>query len=113
MHARVTPVRAAEYRVPIFRLASSGISQWVDRNGTVLAKTSFPGQGSILHGELYMREPGSLPLDRFLAPFSVMVTITVIGWLLLAQLKHRRARTNSNFPQAKDRLPAVQNAAKP
>ena len=33
LHARVAPVRAAEYGIPIFRLASSGISQGVNRPG--------------------------------------------------------------------------------
>src|SRR4029077_6618928 len=45
LHARVAPVRAAEYGLPIFRLASSGISQAVDRTGNVLAKAPCPGDG--------------------------------------------------------------------
>ncbi len=43
LHARVAPLRAAEYRVPIFRLASSGISQVVDARGKVLATAPCPG----------------------------------------------------------------------
>ena len=31
LHARVAPIRSAEYGIPIFRVASSGISQWTDR----------------------------------------------------------------------------------
>ena len=31
LHARVAPVRAAEYGIPIFRVASSGISQGVNK----------------------------------------------------------------------------------
>ena len=33
LHARIAPVRATEYGLPIFRVASSGISQLVDRAG--------------------------------------------------------------------------------
>src|SRR6185295_5939558 len=43
LHARVAPVRAAEYGVPIFRLCSSGISQLVDDRGKVLSSAPFPG----------------------------------------------------------------------
>ena len=46
MHARVAPVRAAEYGIPIFRLASSGISQCVDATGHVLASAPFPGEAA-------------------------------------------------------------------
>ena len=44
LHARVAPVRAAEYGIPIFRLASSGISQCVDRTGRVHGYRSLPGR---------------------------------------------------------------------
>ena len=43
LHALVAPVRAAEYGLPIFRLASSGISQAVEGGGRVIAQASFPG----------------------------------------------------------------------
>nr|MCU0247865.1 carbon-nitrogen hydrolase family protein [Bryobacter sp.] len=52
LNARMTPIRAAEYRVPIFRVASSGISQLVDPYGHVTAEGPFPGQGEIIHGTL-------------------------------------------------------------
>ncbi|HEU5395620.1 MAG TPA: nitrilase-related carbon-nitrogen hydrolase, partial [Verrucomicrobiae bacterium] len=41
LHARVAPVRAAEYGLPIFRLTSSGISQVIDSFGRVTDRTDF------------------------------------------------------------------------
>ncbi len=69
LHTRIAPVRAAEYGLPIFRLASSGISQSVDRAGQVTATAPCPGDGAILTTTLEMRGQGSRPLDRWLAPF--------------------------------------------
>jgi apolipoprotein N-acyltransferase len=74
LHGRVAPVRAAEYTVPIFRLASSGISQWVDRDGTVLASAAYPGDGATLGGTAVMAAAGKLPLDRWLGPASTTVS---------------------------------------
>jgi len=82
LHARVAPVRAAEYGIPIFRLASSGISQAVSWNGNVVAKTSFPGSLDILSATLRLPSKGSLPLDRFLAPVCVGITVVVLVALL-------------------------------
>jgi apolipoprotein N-acyltransferase len=74
LHAHVAPVRAAEYGVPIFRLASSGISQCADRTGHIAGTAPCPGDGAILTAELALGEPGRLPLDRWLAPFAVGLT---------------------------------------
>jgi apolipoprotein N-acyltransferase len=89
MHARVAQVRAAEYGVPIFRVASSGISQCVDRTGQTLATAPMPGDGAIISGQLQLDGPGSLPLDRFVAPFSVWVTAGVALWLGIGCLGKR------------------------
>lgn len=85
LHARVAPVRAAEHALPIFRVASSGISQWTDRTGRVLAAAPFPGDGATLAGTLDLRGPGRLPPDRWLAPAAVGVTA-----LLMIVLPFRR-----------------------
>ena len=96
LHSRVAPVRAAEYGVPIFRLASSGISQAVNGYGDVPAHTSFPGSGDVLSAELHLPMGGSLPLDRWLAPVCVVITAVVLGMLLWLDWrgnqssKHRR-----------------------
>jgi len=83
LHARVAPVRAAEYGLHIFRLASSGISQWADERGRVGASAPFPGDGSILAAELRLADKASRPLDRWLAPASTALTaLLAIGLVL-------------------------------
>ena len=42
LSARLAATRAAEYGVPVVRLASSGISQFPDAPGRVLASGSMP-----------------------------------------------------------------------
>src|SRR5450759_2232474 len=71
LHARIAPVRAAEYGLPIFRVASSGISQAMNGGGHVVAQTSIPGNGEIFSAQLRLPMRGSLPLDRYLAPLCV------------------------------------------
>jgi apolipoprotein N-acyltransferase len=90
LHSRVAPVRAAEYGIPIFRLASSGISQVVSWNGNVMAKTSFPGSLDILSATLRLPSTGSLPLDRFLAPLCVGITAVVLLTLLVLDWQDKR-----------------------
>jgi len=85
LHARVAPVRAAEYGIPIFRLASSGISQLADARGRVLVKAEAPGQQAMIHGFLRLERPATLPLDRWLAPgcaggvIVLLVVLLVLG----------------------------------
>jgi apolipoprotein N-acyltransferase len=85
LHARVAPVRAAEYGIPIFRLASSGISQVVDRTGGELARAGFPGDGEMIRGSLNLGKAGSRPLDRWLAPTCTWATGVICVWLLVAK----------------------------
>lgn len=84
LHARVAPLRASEYRIPICRVASSGISQLVDKTGTVKAQAPCPGEGAIISGVLEMGNPGTRPLDRWFAPAAAMatafVTLGLIVW---------------------------------
>lgn len=89
LHARVAPVRAAEYRLPIFRIASSGVSQWVDDGGHLLASAPCPGPGAVICGTLEIRGPGRLPADHWLAPLAVGVTAAAIGWLAASALAAR------------------------
>jgi apolipoprotein N-acyltransferase len=90
LHARVAPARAAEYGLPIFRVASSGISQLVDRTGRVTATAPCPGDGAILTGTLEMRGSGRWPLDRWLAPFATGLTAGLIIWLLIQRASSSR-----------------------
>jgi apolipoprotein N-acyltransferase len=82
LHARVGPIRAAEYRVPIFRLASSGISQAIDCSGRIISSAGFPGEGTILAASLPLNQSGRRPLDRWLAP----IATTATGMALAAQV---------------------------
>ncbi|HEX7578350.1 MAG TPA: nitrilase-related carbon-nitrogen hydrolase [Verrucomicrobiae bacterium] len=94
LHSRVAPVRAAEYGVPIFRVASSGISQAVAGGGHVVAQTSIPGSGEIFSAQLRLPMRGSLPLDRYLAPLCVALTGIVLAVLLFLTWKDKRAKLN-------------------
>ncbi len=90
LHSRVAPVRAAEYGIPIFRVASSGISQAVSGGGQVVAQTSIPGTGEIFSAQLRLPRQGSIPLDRYLAPICVAITGGVTAVLLLLAWKDKR-----------------------
>jgi apolipoprotein N-acyltransferase len=94
LHARVAPVRAAEYGIPIFRLASSGISQGVTGSGLVRATAPFPGEGEMIFFgvNLNPRRRGSLPLDRYLAPLCVGVTGLFVAWLAVDGLRRKQKR---------------------
>ena len=81
LHARVAPVRAAEYGVPIFRVCSSGISQLIDHSGHGVASAPFPGEQARIAGSLELADKVGLPLDHWLAPLSVFVTGATILWL--------------------------------
>ena len=88
LHGRIAPTRAAEYGLPIFRLASSGISQVVDSAGHVTATAPFPGDGAPLAGTIELRGAGSRPLDRWLAPLAVGVTALLAIWFLVQEASH-------------------------
>ena len=72
LHARVALTRAAEYGVPVFRIASSGISQFVNASGNLLATAPMPGDEATLCGVLRLAQPGTLPCDRVIAPVAVL-----------------------------------------
>jgi apolipoprotein N-acyltransferase len=95
LHARVAPVRAAEYGIPIFRVASSGISQAVTGGGLVIAQTSIPGNGEIFSAQLRLSRQGSIPLDRCLAPLCTGSTGIITAALLLLAWKDKRGRPKS------------------
>jgi apolipoprotein N-acyltransferase len=95
LHSRVAPVRAAEYNIPIFRVASSGVSQAVLYNGDVVAKTSIPGNGDIFSAQIRLPMRGSLPPDRFLAPLCVGTTGLVLITLLTLAWKDKGAKLKS------------------
>ncbi len=96
LNARIARIRAAEYRVPIIRVASSGISQIIDRTGREIATAPFPGQGEMIAGELrWSAKGGTVPLDAWLAPActwatgGVMLSLGALAW------RDRRGRKES------------------
>jgi apolipoprotein N-acyltransferase len=95
LHARVAPVRAAEYGIPIFRVASSGLSQAVTGHGKVVAHTAIPGNGDIFSATLRLPLCGALPLDRYLAPLCVGMTGIITVTLLMIAWREKRAGKKS------------------
>lgn len=98
MHARIAPVRAAEYDLPIFRLCSSGISQAVDPVGRVVATAPYPGPGAIMSALMQLPLGGRIPMDRRLAWVSVGATILGAGLMLI---EHSRRRLVESIMQSK------------
>ncbi|HXF11194.1 MAG TPA: nitrilase-related carbon-nitrogen hydrolase, partial [Desulfuromonadaceae bacterium] len=91
LHARVAPTRATEYGVPIFRLASSGISQAVNRRGGAVASIPFEKQDEVLAATLQMpRSHGVLPLDRRLAPLCTGISAIILITLMALTWKDRQ-----------------------
>ena len=74
LHARVAPVRAAEYGVPVFRVTTSGISQSVDAMGNVVASAPFPGQREMVASEVVFSRDGAVPVDWVIGPVAAVVT---------------------------------------
>lgn len=97
LHSRVTPIRASEYGLPIFRLSSSGISQSVDAKGRVRAIAPFPGQGEIIADELLFAGSGHLPIDRIVAPPAVVITLIVALGCLAQWVGTRKGSRKSNI----------------
>jgi len=99
LHARVARVRAAEYGIPVFRVASSGISQLVDRSGVERASAGFPGQNEMVSGTMYIGRAGWLPIDRWLAPAAVGVSGLVILFLVGRRVFFSLQRSNGSTIQ--------------
>jgi apolipoprotein N-acyltransferase len=95
LHARIAPMRAAEYAVPVFRLCSSGISQYVGPTGQVLDSAPFPGQGAIMSASMRLVDHGRIPLDRWLAPLSVGITVALSAWLAIDCVRRRPKKSNA------------------
>ena len=104
LHARVGPMRAAEFGIMVVRLASSGISQIVGRDGRVVTHTGFPGQGEMMFGSLGLSVPGRLPLDHWLRPicsgFVGLVLVFVVAESFLT-------RKTKSVPQPSVRIPVA------
>lgn len=95
LNARLAPIRAAEYRIAIARVASSGISQIVEPTGRVVAEAPFPGPGETVAGTLWWEDQPwpVVPLDRWVAPVAVVTTAALGLALILLDWRDRRAAT--------------------
>jgi apolipoprotein N-acyltransferase len=82
LHSRVPSMRAAEYKIPIFRLASSGISQAVNDRGQILCAAPFPGSEATLSAELNLTSDAALPFDRHFAPVATSITALFVLFIL-------------------------------
>jgi apolipoprotein N-acyltransferase len=78
LHSRVAPIRAAEYRIPIFKVSSSGISQSVNHKGQTQASASYPGQYEVISTRLSLNGKGSKPFDRLLFIPAIVFVILII-----------------------------------
>ena len=93
LNAHMAKIRAAEYEVPIFRVASSGISQWIGPDGQERETTRFPGPGEMIAGELRLRySPATIPPDRWLAPACSVGTVCVLASLAVLAWRDRSLR---------------------
>jgi predicted amidohydrolase len=81
LHSRVAPTRAAEYGLPIFRVASSGISQLVGSDAVAKAIAPFAKQGAQIAGSLPLVFHGTVPWDRLAARVAVFITAVTISVL--------------------------------
>jgi apolipoprotein N-acyltransferase len=82
LHSRIAPMRAAEYEVPIFRVASSGVSQLIDGYGRSLSCAAIGAEGATIAGKLELPPRGTLPTDRWLAPISTFVAFLVLVYAM-------------------------------
>ena len=83
LHAKIAPTRAAEYGLPIVRVCSSGISQIVTPSGQVTESLPFPGQGESFAARVRPVEKARIPIDRYLAPLGLIVTVLFVGFLVV------------------------------
>jgi apolipoprotein N-acyltransferase len=112
LHARITQVRAAELRLPIMRVASSGISQVVAPDGRLMAEAPCPGEWASLSALIALPGQGSLPRDRMLGPVSVGV---ILVFLVFLGFWMRGRKVAHPFPAGSGRghLSHVPNASLP
>src|SRR5207249_59540 len=90
LHGPLHSMRSAEYGIPTFGVWSSGVSMLTDNLGRVIATAPYPGQGAIIAGEMILRSPGRIPLDRFLAPGCTLLTGGVMAMLLAMNFRNSR-----------------------
>jgi apolipoprotein N-acyltransferase len=89
LHSRIAPMRAAEYALPVFRLCSSGISQYADSGGRVLNSAPFPGEGATMNAQMQLVSRGRMPPDRLPALLSAAFALALSVYLAVNRFCHR------------------------
>lgn len=89
---RLALTRAVEYRVPVVRLASSGISQFIDAEGKILASGAMPGQGEIVSALIPLSAAPHRPWDRLPARVAMVPAALLIIWALTVSFIDERRR---------------------
>lgn len=85
LNARMARLRSVEYQVPVFRVASSGISQLIDATGYEIATAPFPGPGEMIAGTMALPAVRTRrPIDAMVAPACTVGTGGIIGFLVVA-----------------------------
>ncbi|MES2709644.1 MAG: carbon-nitrogen hydrolase family protein [Verrucomicrobiota bacterium] len=92
LSARLAATRAAEYGVPVFRLASSGVSVVHDSRGRLEAKGSVPGQGEIISAVIRLSDHARRPWDRLPARISVVASAFLVCLALALSFVDERRR---------------------
>jgi apolipoprotein N-acyltransferase len=90
LHGRLTPIRAAEYGIPVFGVWSSGVSQLTDQYGRVIARAGYPGQGAMIAGPFDLHGPGRIPPDRLLAVTTMIGTGIFVLYPVVTRIRTAR-----------------------
>ncbi|MEW6157102.1 MAG: nitrilase-related carbon-nitrogen hydrolase [Verrucomicrobiota bacterium] len=98
LHGRVGPVRSTEYDVPVFRVASSGVSQLINADGTIQSSLPFPEQNQFIQGTLRLRGNGRVPWDRALSQIAVAVSFCFAAVSLIGGWRRRKTATSRSEP---------------
>ena len=98
--ARIAPMRAAEYHIPILRVASPGVSQLVTPAGRITETKQFPGSAEMLSGVLQLGAPARLPIDRWMVWPALVIAGCIALWgFWLALWRREKAETQATAEQ--------------
>ena len=92
LSARLAATRAVEYGIPVIRLASSGLSQFLNSQGNVLASGSMPGQGEIVSALIPLSASPRVPWDRLPAKIAMVPAAALILLALTVSFVDERRR---------------------
>lgn len=100
LSARLATTRAAEYGVPVVRLASSGVSLMTDAQGRILAKGEVPGQGEIVSAVIPLSAHPRHPWDRLPAKIACALSGLLVCVAIALSFVDERRRIRQKPAQA-------------